>query len=66
MDYPIRIVAGNWFRLTQPLSKIVWENSTREIVDYEPQEGDTFKVTQYTDSASYPVTSECVLILIKS
>ena len=45
MDYPIRIVAGNWFKLTQPLSKIVWKNSTREIVDYEPAEGDTFKVT---------------------
>lgn len=45
MDYPIRIVAGNWFKLVQRLSKIVWEDSTRRIVDYAPQEGDTFKVT---------------------
>jgi hypothetical protein len=40
----IKPVRGNWFKLVQPLEKIKWESSEGTVVDYEPAEGDTFKV----------------------
>lgn len=45
MDYPIRPVRGNWFRLHHPLEKVVWTESNKTIVDYIPQEGDKLTVT---------------------
>ena len=44
-SYPIKIVQGNWFRLIQPLEKIIWEGQTKEIVEYVPQDGDVIQVT---------------------
>lgn len=60
MDYPIRPVRGNWFRLHHPLEKVVWTENQKTIVDYIPQEGDKLTVT--LQGAYTPYEMENVVI----
>lgn len=43
-NYPLKIVKGNYFAIAQPLEKITWENATKQVVDFVPQEGDKVRV----------------------